>query len=136
MVPVTISKIHDSEHKSFANEREILYQVLFDMKKDISDLKQTVKSIIDESMQHQSTNVMPVKYESFVENITIGKSLSNDNDILEATEYEESALSISEVEKDMISKALERYNGKRKMAAKELGISERTLYRKIKEYDL
>ena len=136
MVPVTISKIHDSEHKSFANEREILYQVLFDMKKDISDLKQTVKSIIDESMQHQSKNVMPVKYESFVENITIGKSLSNDNDILEATEYEESALSISEVEKDMISKALERYNGKRKMAAKELGISERTLYRKIKEYDL
>ena len=52
------------------------------------------------------------------------------------TEYEESALSISEVEKDMIAKALERHNGKRKMAAKELGISERTLYRKIKEYDL
>jgi transcriptional regulator with PAS, ATPase and Fis domain len=57
-------------------------------------------------------------------------------DILEATEYEESALSISEVEKEMIAKALERHQGKRKMAAAELGISERTLYRKIKEYKL
>ena len=136
MLPVAISKIQETEHKSFANEREILYQVLFDMKKDISDLKQALNSIIDETVQHQSTNVMPVKYESFADNITIGESSSNDNDIQEATEYEESTLSISEVEKDMISKALERHNGKRKMAAKELGISERTLYRKIKEYDL
>ena len=136
MLPVAISKIQETEHKSFANEREILYQVLFDMKKDISDLKQALNSIIDETVQHQSTNVMPVKYESFADNITIGESSSNDNYIQEATEYEESALSISEVEKDMISKALERHNGKRKMAAKELGISERTLYRKIKEYDL
>src|SRR5690554_63218 len=136
MIPVAVSKIYESESKSFANEREILYQVLFDMKKDISDLKQVVNSIIDDNTQHQSSNIVPVKYETYSDNITIGESLSNDNDIQEATEYEESALSISEVEKDMIVKALERNSGKRKMAAKELGISERTLYRKIKEYDL
>ena len=64
-----------------------------------SDLKQALNSIIDETVQHQSTNVMPVKYESFADNITIGESSSNDNDIQEATEYEESTLSISEVEK-------------------------------------
>lgn len=136
MLPVAVNKIHESEHKSFANEREILYQVLFDMKKDISDLKQVVNSIIDDNVQHQSTSVVPVKYESFSDNITIEDTATNDNDILEATEYEESTLSISEVEKEMIAKALERHNGKRKMAAKDLGISERTLYRKIKEYDL
>jgi transcriptional regulator with PAS, ATPase and Fis domain len=57
-------------------------------------------------------------------------------DFQEATEYEESALSISEVEREMIVKALERHQGKRKLAAADLGISERTLYRKIKEYKL
>lgn len=136
MLPVAVSKIHESDHKSFANEREILYQVLFDMKKDISDLKQVVNSIIDEGMQQSSSNVVPVKYETYNDNATIEDTLNYDNDIQEATEYEESALSISEVEKEMIAKALERHNGKRKMAAKELGISERTLYRKIKEYAL
>lgn len=133
MLPVSVSKIQESEYKSFANEREILYQVLFDMKKDISDLKQVVNNIVDESIDHTRVAV-PVKYEHFTENITINET--ENNDIQDATEYEESALSISEVEKDMIAKALERHNGKRKLAAKDLGISERTLYRKIKEYDL
>src|SRR5690554_4541895 len=143
MLPVSLSKIQENEYKSFANEREILYQVLFDMKKDISDLKQVVNSIIDETGQHTSTIIssdhtrvpMPVKYEPFTENISINNE-NEHHDIQEATEYEESALSISEVEKEMIAKALERHNGKRKSAAIELGISERTLYRKIKEYDL
>ncbi len=136
MLPVSVSKIHESEHKSFANEREILYQVLFDMRKDISDLKQVVNNIMDEGVQHQSSAVMPVKYKPYSDEIRIEDSIINDNDIQEATEYEESALSISEVEKEMIARALERHNGIRKMAAKELGISERTLYRKIKEYEL
>jgi transcriptional regulator with PAS, ATPase and Fis domain len=142
MLPVSLSKIHESEHKSFANEREILYQVLFDMKKDISDLKQVVNSILEDSGTHSSTIIpsdhtrvaVPVKYEHFTDNFAISKT--EGHDIQEATEYEESSLSISEVEKDMIAKALERHNGKRKLAAKDLGISERTLYRKIKEYDL
>jgi transcriptional regulator with PAS, ATPase and Fis domain len=77
---------------------------------------------------------VPMKYEALPTNITIGET--DRNDIQDATEYEESALSISEVEKEMIMKALERHKGKRKLAATDLGISERTLYRKIKEYSL
>lgn len=133
MLPVFVSKVQGSDHKSFANEREILYQVLFDMKKDIADLKQVVNNLVDDSIDHTRVAV-PVKYEPFNENITITETESND--IQDATEYEESTLSISEVEKDMITKALDRHKGKRKLAAKDLGISERTLYRKIKEYDL
>jgi transcriptional regulator with PAS, ATPase and Fis domain len=59
-----------------------------------------------------------------------------DADIIEAPDYEEETLSLQDVEKDMIIKALERHNGKRKNAAQDLKISERTLYRKIKEYNL
>lgn len=154
MIPVSVSQFQDSEHKSFANEREILYQVLFDMKKDITDLKQVVKNIMEESGPHsapydpspsdmQSSSIIPgdhtrvtvpMKYEALPKKITIDET--ERNDIQDATEYEESALSISEVEKEMIAKALERHKGKRKLAANDLGISERTLYRKIKEYRL
>ncbi len=154
MIPVPASQMHDREHKSFANEREILYQVLFDMKKDITDLKQVVQRIMEDAAHHSSTFEsspsgmhppaiipndhtrvsVPVKYEAVPKKIAIGENESND--IQEATEYEESTLSISEVEKEMILKALERHNGKRKLAAGDLGISERTLYRKIKEYSL
>ena len=153
MLPVPLSQIHDTEQKSFANEREILYQVLFDMKKDITDLKQVVKSIMEGSTTHatsfsassdhhdssvipnDNTNVsVPMKYEPVPKKIALDEA--ERNDIQEATEYEESTLSISEVEKEMIIKALERHNGKRKLAAADLGISERTLYRKIKEYSL
>lgn len=153
MIPVSVSQIQDSDHKSFANEREILYQVLFDMKKDITDLKQVVKNIMEESGRHaapyesssavQKSSIIPndhtrvsvpMKYEALPKKITIDET--DKNDFQDATEYEESVLSISEVEKEMIAKALERYKGKRKLAANDLGISERTLYRKIKEYSL
>lgn len=160
MLPVSVSKLKEADYKSFANEREILYQVLFDMKKDISDLKQVVKNIIegapvhasmhatvsssDHSTVHSSTPTIisddhprmsiPTKYENFPTTISIDEN--NTRDIQDATEYEESAMSISEVEKEMIAKALARHNGKRKSAASDLGISERTLYRKIKEYGL
>lgn len=154
MLPVPLSQIHDTEQKSFANEREILYQVLFDMKKDIIDLKKVVKSIMESSAPHSDTfdassperhpspvtpdnNAsvsVPMKYEAPSRKISLDET--ERNDIQEETEYEESTLSISEVEKEMIIKALERHNGKRKLAAADLGISERTLYRKIKEYSL
>lgn len=154
ILPVPMSQIHDNEQKSFANEREILYQVLFDMKKDITDLKQVVKGIMESNsqaatnfdtpqtglhptsvIQEDQTRVsVPVKYEVLPKSIHLEER--EKEEIQEATEYEESTLSISEVEKEMIIKALERHNGKRKLAAADLGISERTLYRKIKEYDL
>lgn len=153
MLPVHVAQIHASEYKSFSNEREILYQVLFDMKKDISELKLQLKNLMEDSAQPLSYDVtmsnihtssiisndntrvsMPVKYEADPKNIRI-EDVEKSN-LPEAAEYEESALSITEVEKDMIDKALKRHNGKRKCAAADLGISERTLYRKIKEYNL
>ncbi|NLJ00779.1 MAG: sigma-54-dependent Fis family transcriptional regulator [Bacteroidales bacterium] len=147
MLPISVSSLREADQKTFGSEREILYQVLFDMKKDISDLKQVVKNIMEESGSHtpgpgilpgdHSQVPVPVKYEKY-EAYPKNISLDGDerNDIQDATEYEESTMSISEVEKEMIAKALERHNGKRKLAAGDLGISERTLYRKIKEYNL
>lgn len=153
MLPVPVSQRHDSEQRSFANEREILYQVLFDMKKDITDLKQVVNNLMEESGKHpaayasapadmhsslirqdHSGMTLPVQVDTLPKKIDLDER--ERSDIQEATEYEESALSISEVEKEMIAKALERHLGKRKLAAADLGISERTLYRKIKEYKL
>ena len=151
MLPVLVPQQNDSDHRSFANEREILYQVLFDMKKDITDLKQVVKNLMEGTgantsaydkdtaamhsslIRHAESDVpLPIKLDTMSQKI---KLVEHDRgDIQEATEYEESALSISEVEKEMIVKALERHQGKRKLAAADLGISERTLYRKIKEY--
>ena len=143
MVPVSVSSLRENDQKSFTNEREILYQVLFDMKKDISDLKQVVKNLMEDPPHSSAPTIIPgdspqvpvpMKYEGYPKNISLDES--EQNDIQDATEFEESTLSISEVEKEMIAKALERHNGKRKLAANDLGISERTLYRKIKEYDL
>lgn len=154
MLPIPVSQQHEFEQRSFANEREILYQVLFDMKKDITDLKQVVKGLMDGTtgstqvyesdrsstppsplIRHNQTDVsLPVALGSVPQKINLDEQ--ERNDIQEATEFEESVLSISEVEKEMIAKALERHEGKRKLAAADLGISERTLYRKIKEYKL
>lgn len=159
MLPVAISNIHDAEQKTFANEREILYQVLFDMKKDIMDLKHVVKNILSGQTDPSATNLdktdtrteypfveqeteaipaLPVKYKETPSSSgeTAPTKKQVENDILDATEYEEQALSLEEVEKDMIKRALERHGGKRKLAANDLKISERTLYRKIKEYNL
>lgn len=153
MLPVLVPQQNDSDHRSFANEREILYQVLFDMKKDITDLKQVVKNLMEGTgantsaydkdtaaihsslIRHAESDVsLPIKLDTMSQKIKLEEH--DRGDIQEATEYEESALSISEVEKEMILKALERHQGKRKLAAADLGISERTLYRKIKEYKL
>ncbi len=139
---------------SFSNEREILYKVLFDMKKDMGDLKKLVLDMIqhDDSINIQgehaqiiqklyntqegdlyqtpkSANVTPV----FVDNV----SNSGTHDHIEDTEeFVEESLSLEDKEIELIKKALDKYNGKRKYAAQELGISERTLYRKIKEYKI
>jgi transcriptional regulator with PAS, ATPase and Fis domain len=141
MLPVPVSQIQDANQRSFSTEREILYQVLFDMKKDITDLKQVVKNLMDNGERRDvsseispsidnTTVTIPVSYESST------KRISEKRDIQDATEYEDNTLSLNDVEKDMIVKALERHGGKRKFAAQDLGISERTLYRKIKEYNL
>ncbi|MDR3193729.1 MAG: sigma-54 dependent transcriptional regulator [Tannerella sp.] len=122
-LPALVNK--ENEQKMFNNEREILYQVLFDMKKDMTDLKKLVHEIMNGNMQ------MPVMNEEE----DYGRPLRSMSSIREIETVEES-LALDDVEKGMIRKALEKHNGRRRNAAAELKISERTLYRKIKEYGL
>ena len=137
-LPALLNKRNSST--SFENERDILYQVLFDMRKDITDLKKLVHDIMNDrvsnfyqeedspSIIHQTTAPATIKLDERIDTL--------DHHIQDTQEYVEETLSLDEVEKEMIKKALQKHNGKRKSAAKDLNISERTLYRKIKEYDL
>lgn len=142
-----------SKSSDFANEREILYKVLFDMRNDITDLKKLTLELIEhdnnletkENTQRLIQKIYgnePVKEENMVEIISPQKSNDyqqkrNDfEDDFEDAEAVEETISLQEKEFEMIKKALERNKNKRKLAARELGISERTLYRKIKQYDL
>lgn len=131
--------------KTFESEREILYQVLFDMRRDVTELKKLVNTLMaerDEQPVYNMNNVSPsptinissISHPSVVTTPSPVKMV--DDDIQDTEEYVEETLSLDEVEKEMIRKALERHHGKRKNAAKDLKISERTLYRKIKEYGL
>ena len=140
---------HAIDEKTFSSEREILYQILFDMKKDMNDLKKLVHDIIqnessvenirDENAQlihklYQNENVSYVPNQPAPSRVTIKPT--NHENILDTEEFIEESLSLEDKEIEMIQKALEKHKGKRKYAAKELGISERTLYRKIKEYNI
>lgn len=139
------------ESKSFDSEREILYQVLFDMRQDVTELKKLVHEIMSErSVGNQAVASSSAYYTpsppAVVPPVTSGlptiihsstkSSSTEDDDFQDTEEYVEESLSLDEVEKEMIRKALEKHHGKRKSAAQDLNISERTLYRKIKEYGL
>jgi len=136
-----------SKDRTFDNEREILYQVLFDMKKDMNDLKKLVHDVIGKEnarvsdVADVSDIYSPADPPSSIIQSNIPPSASpiikmKRDDIQDTEEYVEETLSLEDVEKEMIKKALERHHNKRKYAAKDLKISERTLYRKIKEYGL
>ena len=140
-----------NEGKSFESEREILYQVLFDMRQDVTELKKLVHEIMTERASVRNQAVTPAAYytpaPAVVTSVpaagvptiihpSVKSAPEMDDDIQDTEEYVEESLSLDEVEKEMIRKALERHHGKRKSAAKDLNISERTLYRKIKEYGL
>lgn len=136
----------ESDH-SFANEREILYKILFDMKKDMNDLKHLVYDIIQKEHTIQPEPEPPTSivlrnlYETPQTDFLtspVQKNFGNEKeDHIEDTEaVVEESLSLEEKEKEMIVKALEKNHGKRKLAAVDLGISERTLYRKLKEYNI
>jgi len=137
------------DEKTFSSEREILYQILFDMKKDMNDLKKLVHDILqnetegtnlkDDNAQlirklYQSENGNYVPDQS-VNNRSAIKPVAHEN-IYDTEEFVEESLSLEDKEVEMIRKSLEKHKGKRKYAARELGISERTLYRKIKEYNI
>ncbi|MDR0612107.1 MAG: sigma-54 dependent transcriptional regulator [Dysgonamonadaceae bacterium] len=114
----------------FASEREILYKILFDMRQDINDLKRVMHGAITHTAPAvQGMTVVPDNYI-----IPAQEGYASQEKIV--PEEIEETLSIQEKEEALIRKALERHNGKRKYAAQDLGISERTLYRKIKEYGL
>jgi len=153
------SVINKSKSESdFSNEREILYKVLFDMKADLNDVKkltmelmrngntqkvqQENEELIQKIYKPEEETVLPEPQEKAVEVLQIPQEATPSTySEPEAFEYieditEEETLSIHEKELELIKKSLERNKGKRKLAAKELGISERTLYRKIKQFDL
>jgi transcriptional regulator with PAS, ATPase and Fis domain len=143
--------IRKSDDKSFSSEREILYKILFEMKSDMNDLKKLVFDLIrrgEIDVSFHETNSRAIKNlfseakedmgtqnetESQPADFSSHKTINN---IQDTEEVIEESLSLADKEVEMIKKALEKYNGKRKMAAGELGISERTLYRKIKEYGI
>lgn len=130
------------------NERDLLYKVLFDMKKDLNDLKKVVHDIVQFNQgslngisgeDMQSINKMYDEPEVALHN-PAALTIHNPNaaQLVKSAQpiIIEESLSLADKEKDMITKALSKYKGKRKYAAKELGISERTLYRKINEYSI
>ena len=127
---------------SFENEREILYKVLFDLRRDVTDLKAQVNSLSQgqQPVVHQQpvSIITPDEGVTTVQSIPANsrKGAQTDDDIQDTEVYVEETLSLDEVEKDMIKRALAKHNGKRRGAAADLNISERTLYRKIKEYNL
>lgn len=146
MLP-TLSNTGDSADTSFASEREILYKILFDMKKDMNDLKRLVYSLMqkedaqEETVKPTTSIVLRNLYErndtERSQPAVITPSFRSQADHIQDTEaVVEESFSLEEKEKELIVKALEKNHGKRKLAAKDLGISERTLYRKLKEYDL
>lgn len=143
------------DQKTFNSEREILYQVLFDMKKDMNDLKKLVHEImsgqvtashydVDYSPSLTDTDLVITKperekdasYRKPAYQADSEGSHYQDAEVYQDVEDVDEPLSLMDMEKKMIKKTLEKYRGRRKPAAEELKISERTLYRKIKEYGL
>ncbi len=113
----------DEQTENDISEREILYKVLFDMKNDLNDLKRVTNELMGE--KHQE-----IDNEKIIKQFIKKPAIS----LKEEVKQEETSLTLQEQEKILIKKALNRHQGRRKDAAEELGISERTLYRKIKEY--
>lgn len=136
------------DSKTFNTERDILYQILFDMKRDMNDLKKLVLQILeggaDKIELNEENNHLIKKlfnenqgYITKSKKETKSKIHSDENeDIQDTQEFIEETLSLENTEIEVIKKALEKFQGKRKYAAKELGISERTLYRKLSDYNI
>jgi transcriptional regulator with PAS, ATPase and Fis domain len=134
------------DQKTFATEREILYKILFDLKNDVTDMKKLVfdllqKEPVDAEVSEHNAHLVQKLYRDIgnrAENRSPEFNLQHKEagNIQDTEEILEESLSLEEKEIELIRKALEKHHGKRKHAAQELGISERTLYRKIKEYNL
>jgi len=150
-LPMLVQGTNNTGQHEFMNERDILYKLFFDLKKDVTEMKKmfleiiqnpnaipTVSDVIEESYLHDlpvvrkqqenySSNVLPVVSQPLI---------LNESHAIQDTILVDESLNIMDKEKELIEKALRKHKGKRKDAATDLGISERTLYRKLKEYDI
>jgi DNA-binding NtrC family response regulator len=147
-LPVLASGNPVANGHEFANEREILYKLFFDMKKDVTELKKMFVDILQNpgtSVQNQALlnelkNKELLPSAGYMQPVVAGPQqpvmLHHDNDDIHHHEEVDESLNIMDKEKELIVKALKKHKGKRKDAALDLGISERTLYRKLKEYDI
>ena len=149
-LPALINKESITE-EAFNSEREILYKVLFDMKSDMNDLKKLVAQIMEKGSVptdieqeneglikklYSTADDLPMNAENLITHRTPSRTEREEENILDTEEIVEESLSLEDKEIELIIKALDKHNGKRKYAAQDLGISERTLYRKIKEYNI
>ena len=125
----------DESKADSISERDLLYKVLFDMKKDITELRKTVDELT--AGQIPTATTLPQQHITPIKATVIDYDNTQDAEVEYLQEKQPiDNLSLQDKENEVIIKALRKYNGKRKEAAKELGISERTLYRKIKEYNI
>lgn len=162
-LPMVVNHPNTQKQSDFGNEREIMYKILFDMRNDINDLKSLTSELIKnrgtsdlsnqeknlinriytpEPQQNASPNSLLFFENNNNQNVQTPTIISNSDDHyedfedIEVEENRPESLSLQNNEKDLIIKALEKHNGRRNRAADELGISQRTLYRKIKQYNL
>jgi DNA-binding NtrC family response regulator len=152
-LPMLVSaNTYGNNQSEFMNERDILYKLFFDLKKDVTEMKKmfleiiqnpnsisSVSDVIDESYLHDLPMVRQ-KQENYSTNNIIPVAnqplILNEGNSIQDTIVVDESLNIMDKEKELIEKALKKHKGKRKDAATDLGISERTLYRKLKEYDI
>jgi transcriptional regulator with PAS, ATPase and Fis domain len=151
-LPMVMPSTNGHAQNDFSNEREILYKLFFDMKKDVTELKKMFLEILknpnlaadtQNAFAHEMKELNPQEHFNAgisapsynAQPVMIHNNGVNGNEIHQHEEVEES-LSIMDKEKELIVKALKKHKGKRKDASSDLGISERTLYRKLKEYDI
>ncbi len=156
-LPAIVGDKGNARGADFSTEREILYKVLFDMKRDMNDLKKLVLEIMqhgnDVSLNGENAEIIQNLYQETGEELHRAAPLVNqgamvpynsnnqpqsseEHHIEDTEEFVEESLSLEDKEVELIQKALEKHGGRRKNAAKDLGISERTLYRKIKEHNI
>ena len=152
-MPALMGRHSSASGKTFESEREILYQILFDLRRDMTELKKLVHSNLgqmkaqpmetaSEQLAYYPAETVhyPTEMTSPTLNLhgapTPANKVVMDDDIQDTEEYVEESLSLDDLEREMIRKALDKHRGKRKYAAQDLNISERTLYRKIREYGL
>jgi DNA-binding NtrC family response regulator len=150
-LPMLVQGSSNASQHEFMNERDILYKLFFDLKKDVTEMKKMFLEIIQNPNAIQT--VSDVIEESYLHDIPVGRQsqetytpsvlpavsqpiILTENHGLQDSIIVDESLNIMDKEKELIEKALRKHKGKRKDAATDLGISERTLYRKLKEYDI